>query len=65
MEAASSGTHIAIDRNGSNRMAARTLPETNLCQKRMFYLYSSFRRLAVIEVTIKIILKADRLAPRC
>jgi hypothetical protein len=51
MDELPSGTHIAIDRNGSNTIAARTLVETNLCQKRMLYVYSSVRRLAVIEVT--------------
>jgi hypothetical protein len=42
IDALSSGTHIAIDRNGSRIMAARTPVETNLCQKRMIYLYAQF-----------------------
>lgn len=51
LEMVLSGTHIAIDSNGSRTMAARTLVETNLCQKRMIYLYAQFYRAAVTDIT--------------
>jgi len=57
----SSGTHIAIDRNGNNTIAAKTLVETNLRQNCMIYVYSTVGRLAVIEVTNNL-RKVNRLA---
>jgi hypothetical protein len=39
IEPASSGTHIAIDRNGRVITTARTPVETNLCQKRITYIH--------------------------